>query len=120
MHPHLRSIFSKGHIAPPMQSVFNRPVLAIQCQQALGIRFVSGQIGQARDDLLGMQDGQASRLLIVFAVDGKLIEDDATFALIQGQQMDSRLIVSPMFERSTHDFPIDCRMRQLLTALRLG
>src|SRR5947209_6442672 len=52
MHPHLRSIFSKGHITPPMESVFNRPVLAIQSQQALGICFFSRKIGQPIDDLL--------------------------------------------------------------------
>jgi hypothetical protein len=56
----------------------------------------------------------ASRFLIVFGVDDKLIKHNPTFTLIPGQQVHRGLIISAVLQGSTQHFAIDCRLNEFL------
>src|SRR5437016_3945056 len=50
--PHLRMIFVQGDIAPPMQTVFNGPMIPQEGSNDFWTGLSRGQIGEAIDDLL--------------------------------------------------------------------
>ena len=44
---HTAAVFVEGHIADPMEPVFNRPMVSAQGEQALGIGLLGFQAGEA-------------------------------------------------------------------------